>query len=56
MPTVRKFQLIFVFLLGSFAVGAALVRMVICIKQGTPSGPFPPQSLHSYALTTQQTA
>ncbi|KAH3966488.1 hypothetical protein HBH70_183480 [Parastagonospora nodorum] len=37
MPTVRKIQLIFVFLLGGFAVGAALVRMVICIKQGTPS-------------------
>ncbi len=37
MPTVRKIQLCGVFLLGGFAVAAAIVRMVICIKQNTPS-------------------
>jgi len=36
MPTVRKFQVCGVFLLGGFAVAAAIVRMVICIKQNTP--------------------
>ncbi|CAN9124011.1 unnamed protein product [Alternaria alternata] len=37
MPTVRKIQLCGVFLLGGFAVASAIVRMVICIKQNTPS-------------------
>lgn len=37
MPTLRKIQLCGVFLLGGFAVASAIVRMVICIKQNTPS-------------------
>lgn len=37
MPTIRKIQLCGVFLLGGFAVASAIVRMVICIKQNTPS-------------------
>ncbi|KAH7094515.1 hypothetical protein FB567DRAFT_556105 [Paraphoma chrysanthemicola] len=37
MPKARKLQLCGVFMLGGFAVAAALVRMVICIKQNTPS-------------------
>ncbi|KAJ6278946.1 hypothetical protein J3E71DRAFT_355930 [Bipolaris maydis] len=37
MPTIRKIQLCGVFLLGGFAVASAVVRMVICIKQNTPS-------------------
>jgi hypothetical protein len=41
MPTTRKLQVCSVFLLGSFAVAAALVRMVISIKQNTPSSKAP---------------
>ncbi|EUC46253.1 hypothetical protein COCMIDRAFT_36086 [Bipolaris oryzae ATCC 44560] len=37
IPTIRKIQLCGVFLLGGFAVTSAVVRMVICIKQNTPS-------------------
>ncbi|OJD35321.1 plasma membrane protein pth11-like protein [Diplodia corticola] len=37
MPTARKFQVCGVFMLGSIAVASALVRMVICIQQSTPS-------------------
>lgn len=40
MPAIRKVQLCGVFLLGGFAVASAIVRMVICIKQNTPSSTF----------------
>ncbi|KAH3910065.1 hypothetical protein HBI56_127970 [Parastagonospora nodorum] len=37
LPSARKAQVFGVFLLGGFALSAATVRMVICIKQNTPS-------------------
>ncbi|KAF4537468.1 Plasma membrane protein pth11-like protein [Lasiodiplodia theobromae] len=37
MPAIRKLQVCGVFMLGGVAVASAIVRMVICIQQSTPS-------------------